>query len=80
MKDGMYENDYVLVVKESTTWLVKISADSKEEAKEVFNSRGIHDLHNYVPDEIFTSNTTVVDIANNIDNARHYASREKKQG
>ena len=75
MKDGMYENDYVLVVKESTTWLVKISADSKEEAKEVFKSRGIHDLHHYVHDEIFTSNTTVVDIANNIDNARYWASR-----
>ena len=45
MKDGMYENDYVLVVKESTTWLVKISADSKEEAKEIFNSRAVSYTH-----------------------------------
>ena len=54
--------EYLLKVQENMTWEVKISADSEEEAKEKFRTRGVQDEHFHVSDYLLAGETTVTDI------------------
>tara|TARA_R100001594_G_scaffold106475_1_gene140945 strand:+ start:4685 stop:4909 length:225 start_codon:yes stop_codon:yes gene_type:complete len=54
--------EYLLTVQENMTWEVKISADSEEEARAKFRTRGVQDGHFRVSDYLLASKTTVTDI------------------